>query len=99
VRYAPAHSTADTVIEREVYKGTHRMSCVVVSNDRGLRDLCRGMGALVMEASNYLESLSELQRDVTDTLRQTQIPKPVFLEESLSPEMMEQLRQLKEKLK
>src|SRR5690606_31706248 len=54
VLYAPGHKRADAEIERRVYLERDRIKTVVVSNVRGLRDLCRGMGALVMEADSFL---------------------------------------------
>jgi len=52
IQYAPSQLSADTMIERIVYTTRQRLDCVVVSSDRGLRDLCRGMGALTMDADS-----------------------------------------------
>lgn len=59
VLYAPNHLSADTVIERAVYQASDRRNIVVASNDAGLRSLCRGMGALTMEAANFLDTMRQ----------------------------------------
>lgn len=70
--YTASGITADAYIEREVYKCTSRLSVVVVSNDRGLRDLCRNMGSLTMEADHFLETLREAKADTSATVASTQ---------------------------
>ena len=56
VIYAPAHSSADAYIERAVYKTADRREIVVVTADRGIRDLCMGLGALVMSPEAFLNA-------------------------------------------
>ena len=58
VMYSPGHLSADTVIERMVYGirgGGMKRDIIVVTADSGIRELCRAMGALVMNAVNFLE--------------------------------------------
>ncbi len=98
VVYAPANKTADAVIERYVYQSTDKMNIVVVSGDRGLRDLCRNMGALVMDADNFLATSKEIDRDVQTLAARTRQASPAFLEESLNPQSLEALAALKKKL-
>ena len=62
--YASKKHSADTVIERMVYKSEKRRECIVVSGDRGIRDLCFAMGALVMAPSNFLALVHEAQQSV-----------------------------------
>lgn len=98
VLYAPASTSADAVIERAVYQAPKKMDVVVVSGDRGLRDLCRGMGALVMDADNFLATSSEIDRDVKAQTARTRQASPSFLEESLNASSLARLAELKKKL-
>ena len=98
VVYAPANKTADAVIERYVYQAADKMNLVVVSGDRGLRDLCRNMGALVMDADNFLATSQEIDRDVQTLAARTRQAAPAFLEESLDPRSLEALAAFKKKL-
>jgi len=99
VIYAPAQHSADTEIERRVYQERDRLGVVVVSNDRGLRDLCRGMGALTMEADSFLASTRETRREMGEVLERTRKNRPAFLEDGLSDRDREALLRLKKKLK
>ncbi len=98
--YSPAGLTADAYIERAVYKAAHRLSLVVVSNDRGLRDLCRNMGALTMEADSFIETVREAGRDTSERAAGThRDSNPAHLEERLDPATVARLEQLKNLLK
>jgi predicted RNA-binding protein with PIN domain len=57
VRYAPPPQTADTLIERLVYKATDRAQVVVVTHDRAEADLVLGLGARVWSADRLLEEM------------------------------------------
>ena len=46
--YTAQNLSADTWIERAVYRTKKRHLCTVISADGGIRDLCRGMGARVV---------------------------------------------------
>jgi len=48
VLYSSEQQTADALIERMVYETGKRTELVVVTSDRGIRDLCGGLGALTM---------------------------------------------------
>ena len=98
VVYAPANKSADAVIERYIYQAANKMDLVVVSGDRGLRDLCRGMGALVMDADNFLATSNEIDRDVKALAARTRQASPAFLEESLDPRSLSALADLKKRL-
>lgn len=96
--FSPSNLTADAVIERNVYKAQDRLNLVVVSNDQGVRDLCRGLGALVMEPDYFLQSARESRQGVTETLKRTQKEKPDFLESLLDQDTLNHLKNLKDKL-
>ena len=98
VLYSPAQLTADSVIERMVYETPRKMDVVVVTNDRGVRDLCRGMGSLVMDAENFLRCLQESRRDTSETLQRTRPPTPHHLQDRLDSGSMDILERLKKKL-
>lgn len=57
VVFTAAHLSADALIERGVYKAEDRQQVVVVSGDRGIRELCLGMGALSMTPEHFLAML------------------------------------------
>lgn len=98
VLYSPGHLTADAVIERMVYQSPRKMDVVVVTSDRGVRDLCRGMGALVMDAPNFLSSLDETRTAIRETVTNTRKPAPSHLEERLDSASLERLAALRKKL-
>jgi len=99
VLYAPARHSADAEIERRVYLEPRKLEVVVVSNDRGLRDLCRGMGALTMEADSFLATTRETRRDIEDTLTRTRAPRHASIEEGLSQRSRDTLKALRDKLR
>ncbi len=95
--YSPANLSADAVIERMVYKAGNRLDIVVVSNDRGLREVCRGMGALVMEADNFLATVRETKQGITGAMQKSRKdPAPDRLEDRLDPETIARLKATKE---
>lgn len=96
--YSPHTITADTVIERLVYKERNRMNCVVVSNDRSLRALCQGMGALTMEADNFLESVKHIQQAAQNFISKRNKSKALLLEDQLSLENLQMLQLLRNRL-
>ena len=73
VIYSPAHQSADAYIERCVYESGDRLQIVVVSGDRGIRDLCRGLGTLTMTPRNFLGAVTDrLARELeTRSFRQS----------------------------
>lgn len=98
VLYSPAKLTADAVIERMVYEMPRKMEVVVVTNDRGVRDLCRGMGALVMDAGNFLNSIQESRQDTSEALKRTRQVNPHHLEDRLDEDAIAMLEKLRKKL-
>lgn len=99
VLYAPGHLTADAVIERRVYGASNRLDIAVVSNDRGMRDLCRGMGALVMEADNFLAEARDARAFIDDAAAATRQRAGSHLDERLDPAAVDRLRALRGKLR
>ena len=98
VIYSPGHLTADAVIERMVFQMPRKMDAVVVTSDRGVRDLCRGMGALVMDTSHFLQSLQEARVDTGETVRNTRTPSPINVEDRLDETSRAILEKLRKKL-
>ncbi len=99
ILYSPADLSADAVIERMIYKAGNRLDFVVVSNDRSLRDLCRNLGALTMEADNFLESVRETRAGTSQVLKNLEkASAPAHLEDRLDSKTLDQLRKLREQL-
>lgn len=100
VMYTHGNLSADAIIERMVYQAKDRREIVVVSNDRGIRMLCRGMGALVMEADSFLQEVRGIREDIDRSMERTRQPTSMErVEERLEPDMIEKLRALRERLK
>ena len=100
VIYSPGHLTADAVIEREVYSARNRREIIVVTGDRGIRDLCRGLGSLVMAPDNYLSMVDEVLTRSSAHLRTTyERFSTNFLEDRLPDQARENLDKLKKRLK
>lgn len=98
VQFAPEHLTADAVIERIIYQRANRMDAIVVSNDRGLRDLCRGMGALTMEADSFLATVRQTRAEMSDHLAPKRETARGFLEDQLDKGTLSYLEELRRKL-
>ena len=99
VLYSPGHQSADALIERVVYAATNRRAIIVVSADRGIRDLCRNLNALVMEPDNFLASVREADGNTRSTLEFLERGDTLRrVENRLDERDLDQLRKLKEKL-
>ncbi|HPA77316.1 MAG TPA: NYN domain-containing protein [Kiritimatiellia bacterium] len=68
VVYAPAHKTADAVIERMVADSPHPEELLVITADRAERDTAAGFGAQVMSCAQFLE--------LTGRVRTENMPRP-----------------------
>jgi predicted RNA-binding protein with PIN domain len=100
VVYSPGHLSADTVIERFVYGSKNRREIVVVTGDQGIRQLCRGLGSLVMAPEHFLDMIQENLNRARHTLRaDAQRYRSSPLEDRLDDNAREQLNRLKRKLK
>ncbi len=84
--FSPVNTSADTVIERLIYQESNRMQCIVVSNDGGLRSLCRGLGALTMEADSFLASVRQFERSAREAIAKKHDSHASVLEDRLNPE-------------
>lgn len=99
VIYSPGHLTADAVIERYVYSSSNRRDIVVVTGDRGIRDLCRGLGSLVMSPEHFLTIVEESLANSTAHLRTTfEKFSTNFLEDRLTNDARERLQRIKDSI-
>ena len=99
VIYSPGHRSADTLIERIVYTTEDRRSIIVVSADRGIRTLCRGLNAMVMEPDNFLATVRETEADTRASLEQAQRPDALLrIEGRLDQDALERLLKLRQTL-
>jgi len=99
VLYSPGHQSADALIERTVYQTSNRRNVIVVSGDLGIRDLCRGLGALVMDPDTFLDTIGESEsetRAAMDRLQRTDTLNRI--ENRLGEANVALLEQLKRKL-
>jgi predicted RNA-binding protein with PIN domain len=96
--YTPADLTADSYIERAVYQHKDRLQVAVVSNDRSLRDLCRTLGALTMEADNFLETVRESRQDMEGVIERGKRVVIEHLEDRLDGDSLQKLMELRKKL-
>ncbi len=98
--FSPGHHTADTLIERIVYDARNRRDYVVVSGDRGIRNLVGGLGGLTMIPASFLTEIDQALESASSALRnQTHQHRASHLEDRLSGESLERLKRLKGKLK
>jgi predicted RNA-binding protein with PIN domain len=100
VVYSPGHQSADTVIERFVHQSSKRGDIIVVTGDRGIRDLCRGLGALVMAPESFLKQVDERIDQARASLRrqaERHTGNPV--EERLTGRSLTRLRRHSDRLK
>ncbi|MBN2308557.1 MAG: NYN domain-containing protein [Candidatus Hydrogenedentes bacterium] len=100
VVYSPAHQSADALIERTAYHAPNRRDLVVVTGDRGIRGLCRGMGTLVMEPNHFLSTIDErLNRERDDLQRTHERHTGISIEERLDEASQSRIQALKKRLK
>ena len=99
VLYSSRHLSADAIIERAVYEAPERDRVVVVSADRGILDLCRGMGAMSMRPEYFLESLNEATGKLSARIRQNEgLGSLGSIEEHLDKEQREKLEKFRRDL-
>ena len=98
--YSPERHSADTVIERLVYESPARSDLVVVTGDRGLRDLVRGLGAFSMQPESFLTTVWETRNRTSDQVEHdfsdAQLAR---LEERIDQSALALLRKLRGRLK
>ena len=99
VLYTSRHTSADALIERGVYDAPEKELIVVVSADRGILDLCRGMGAMSMRPEYFLRTMSEAIRDTTARILNARSGKKLGTVEDLLDEVeREDLKKLRKGL-
>jgi len=97
--YSPGHHSADTLIERIVYSAKNRRDYVVVSGDRGIRDLVRGLGGMTMIPASFLTEVQQVLERSSSALRtQSRRHHSNHLEDRLSGESLKKLKRLKNRL-
>ena len=98
--YSPEHLSADAVIERMVYTTPKRLECIVVSNDNSLRNLCRGLGSLSMDADHFIKTVRDHQGQLREglALHGRNAAQPNLLEDRLDASTMDSLKALRDKL-
>lgn len=100
VIYSPAHQTADALIEREVYEASNRSLIIVVTGDRGIRDLCGGLGALTMHPDHFLSTIEESLQQARSSLEleRHKTGRATRMEDHLDEATRESLETLRRKL-
>lgn len=97
--FSPKNQTADALIERAIYSARDRRDIVVVSADRGIRDLCGGLGALTMQPENFLASIDMALSQARASLDATQGGfGRTSVEDRLDADAVKRLRDLKKRL-
>lgn len=97
--YSPGHITADSLIERVVYNAADRRAIIVVSADRGIRNLCGNLNALVMQPDNFLSSVHEADSQTRATIQNMQKPDTQRrVEERLDSKSLGALQALRDQL-
>ncbi len=99
VLYSAGGQSADALIEQLVYAAEDRRSIIVVTADRGIRDLCMALGALVMAPDKFLATAREAQDHVArnlERLRRANAPGPV--QDRLDESARKRLRKLRGEL-
>ncbi len=99
VVYSSRGLTADAVIERRVYNVANRRNIIVVTADRGIRDLCSGLGTLTMAPDKFLATAKEARIHVTRSLdRVRRSDNFGGVESRLDTGAQERMRKLRERL-
>lgn len=99
VIYSPRGMTADSLIERTVYKIEDRTNTVVVTRDSGIGDLCRGLGAVVISPAMFISEMESAARQIRPALGAKPGPKTLGrLEDRLKEGEASKLDEIKRKL-
>ena len=98
--YTSHEVSADALIERAVYKADAKNSVVVVSGDRGITDLCLGMGAIVMSPNHFLTTLHEADQQVSESIEARKRQSEGFgrVEDQLGGDSLSTLEELRKRL-
>jgi predicted RNA-binding protein with PIN domain len=98
ILFTSKYKTADTIIERAVYKSKKKNSVIVVSADRGITDLCIGMGALIMNPQHFLTSIQDSQAEINRSIQKTQTKQISTLEDRMDTNILDHLRKIRDEL-
>lgn len=100
VLYSSELQTADALIERMVYEAGKRSELVVVTSDRGIRDLCGGLGALTMHPAHFFETIEESLRHSRSSLETAQyrLQRATRMEDHLDEDTRASLESLRKQL-
>lgn len=99
VIYSSRHHSADSIIERCVYEEPDRDRVVVVTADRGILDLCSGMGAMTMRPEYFLEMTRDAAGTLTKRLQQRERHGDLgAIEDQLDEEQREKLDEFRREL-
>lgn len=99
VIYSPGHHTADVVIERLAYTAASRRDVVVVTADRAIRQLCQGMGTLIVGPENFMATVNEALDETRTSVQRTQANAPLArVEDRMSGTTRDGLLALRAKL-
>lgn len=96
--YSSRHKTADQIIERAVFDNHRKGKVIVVSADRGITDLCMGMGALVMHPRFFWEQVGEAVAEMNRAVQYRTTQQLGRLEERWDGDTLERLEELKKRL-
>jgi len=97
--FSSKNKTADDIIERAVYQAPRKEAVIVVSADRGITQLCLGMGALLMNPENFWAVTQEAKQTVKASIKtHNQTTDLNRMEDRLDGDMLEKLQKLKDKL-
>lgn len=69
VIFCPAHTTADTMIERLAVRHSRPERVLVVTSDRAERVTVEAAGVATMSCGNFLDQLADVRRDLHAGLR------------------------------
>jgi len=98
ILFSSKHKTADQIIERAVYQSNRKGGVIVVSADRGITDLCMGMGALVMHPTNFLSQVGEASSEISRAVKRRKSGPLGRLEERFDGDTLDHLEDLKRRL-
>ncbi len=99
VIYAAAKTSADSIIERAIYRFSRRRDAVAVSGDRGITDLCIGLGALAMTPDAFLTTVVDETRRIREKVERDRPDRSIArMEEGLDASSKARLDQLRKRL-
>lgn len=98
VIFSSKHKTADSIIERGVYRAKVKGSVIVVSGDRAITDLCMGMGALVMHPRNFWQVVNDAGSEMSRAVERRKRSDGSRMEDGWDDDTLDHLKALRERL-